>query len=238
MKNKGKIIDSGSFNVGLILVLVGTVLLLQKLGFVFYSWVFTWPMILIVIGAIALVRHSFRSGFGFFMIGLGTFFLLKREGLLPLEYQPYLIPGALIVLGLYFIFFRSTYSSWDGSKWGKSSFKEVSDDFLYIDATFTSVDRKVVAPTFKGGKVNVSFGGVELDLSKSDISEKAELYMDVSFGGIELIVPAHWVVVMEVKNTFAGVEDKRIYPSTGQDPTKTLYIRGNVTFGGLEIKSF
>jgi hypothetical protein len=38
--------------------------------------------------------------------------------------------------------------------------------------------------------------------------------------------------------SFAGIEDKRMYPQTPTDGTKVLRIYGSMIFGGLEIKSF
>jgi hypothetical protein len=238
MANKTKIFDNGSFNVGLVLVIVGSALLLQKMGYVFSGWMFTWPMIFLVIGTIALIRHKFQSGFGYFMILFGTFFLLRNEGLLPPEYRQYLVPAGLIALGAYFIFFKSTRSSWASTNWSGKTVSEVNEDEISIDTVFSGIERKVISKNFQGGKIAVNFGGGVVDLTQCELGGHAELKLDVTFGGLELVIPAHWVVKMEITNTFAGIEDKRSFPIGGQDNSKTLLIKGNVNFGGLEIKSY
>lgn len=109
-----------NLTVGLLILIIGSVLLLQRLGIFFPGWLFSWPMLLIAIGSIVLVKHRFRSGFGFFMVLFGVFFLLKREFYLPVDIVSYLIPIGLILLGLYLMVFRKRhpYDQWMG--WGSS----------------------------------------------------------------------------------------------------------------------
>ncbi|MEI9959340.1 MAG: DUF5668 domain-containing protein [Ferruginibacter sp.] len=61
---------------GLILVGVGAALLLRNSGFPFPTWIFTWPMILILVGIYSGVKHNFRNNTWIIMIAVGGFFLL------------------------------------------------------------------------------------------------------------------------------------------------------------------
>lgn len=256
--------DNGNLTIGLIILVIGSVLLFRKMGIFIPGWILSWPMILITIGLITLVKHNFKSGFGVFMVLFGSFFLLKRELNLPFEIEQYLIPVGLIVLGLFIILSRkidglSTFKEWNGleQSFGKNALgtKEISDpndpnmasssnlnfesgDVVNSQALFCGIQKRVLSKDFKGGKLSAIFGGTDVDLSQADLTGPAVLEIEVAFGGIKLIVPPHWDVQINVTNMFAGVEDKRMYPQTKTDATKILRIKGTIFFGGLEIKSF
>ena len=53
--------DEGRIIGGLILVGVGAALLLRNTGFPLPYWLFSWPMILILIGIYSGVKHNFRN---------------------------------------------------------------------------------------------------------------------------------------------------------------------------------
>lgn len=125
---------NNNLTAGLLILIVGSVLLLQRLGIFFPGWIFSWPMLIIAIAMIILVKHQFRSGFGFFMLLFGTFFLLKREFYFPFDIGTYLIPIGLILLGLYLMIFRKSYKDdqWNnwGNSWGNTSKQKSRDPFF------------------------------------------------------------------------------------------------------------
>ena len=96
----------------------------------------------------------------------------------------------------------------------------------------------VLDPVFKGARLKLTFAGTVLDLRKTTLAAE-ETYIDVesSFGGLELYLPEHWIVIDKVTPVFAGVEDKRFRPVTESDTTHKLIIRGSIQFSGIEIKS-
>jgi hypothetical protein len=58
-------------------------------------------------------------------------------------------------------------------------------------------------------------------------------------GGIEIIVPSHWEIINEVDVLLGGIEDKRNLRTPAEiGDSKKLLLRGSVTFGGLELKSY
>jgi predicted membrane protein len=250
---------------GIIILIIGSVLLLKAFGFWFPVWFTTWPMILIAVGIVILVKNKFQTGFGFFLILFGGFWLIQRNFGFPFELRPYLVPGGLILLGLYLIVKRSndrnrfneeffgslsakgtepigTGTSESNQEYSKAYRKNYafndSSDVVNAQALFTGIERRILSKNFKGGKTSAIFGGTEIDLSQADLAEGAMLNVEVAFGGVKLIVPSHWELQINVSNVFAGVEDKRTYSQVPADPTKVLRIYGSVIFGGLEIKSF
>lgn len=96
--------NDGSIAFGFIILGIGVVLLLRKMGIFIPGWVLSWPMILIVIGTFSLVKHEFRSFFGAVMLFLGTFFLLRKEFGIDFGFGQYAWPIGLIALGIYLIF--------------------------------------------------------------------------------------------------------------------------------------
>lgn len=242
---------------GVILLIIGGLLFLKAVGIWFPVWVFSWPMILIAIGVVSLVKNNYDSGFGVVMVILGGFFLVKRNFGFPIELEPYLIPMGLMILGIYLIikrknrdrgfdenffkrFEKNTGTSSSVTDEANEMLGVTSDhgDYVNAQALFTGINRRILSKNFKGGKTSAIFGGTQIDLTQADLAEGASLNVEVAFGGVELIIPAHWELQINVSNVFAGVEDKRMYPQTPTDPTKVLKIYGSVIFGGLEIKSF
>ncbi|MBC7511293.1 MAG: hypothetical protein H7320_21490, partial [Ferruginibacter sp.] len=63
---------------GLILVGVGAFLLLRNIGFSLPGWLFSWPMILILVGIYSGFKHNFKNNSWIIIIGVGTFFLVSE----------------------------------------------------------------------------------------------------------------------------------------------------------------
>jgi hypothetical protein len=93
---------------GVIILAIGGVLLLKAMGFWFPNWVFSWPMILVAIGIVSLIKHNGQSGFGLVMLLLGSFFLVKNELGIPIEIRTFSDSGTgLIILGIFLILKRN-----------------------------------------------------------------------------------------------------------------------------------
>ncbi len=251
---------NNDITVGLILVIVGGIILLRKMGIWFPSWVITWPMIIIAIGAVISFKSNFKSGLGMFMIIFGSVAFVVKNFDLPFNVFPYLVPVGLISLGIYLIIKRNSdrkifeHSFSDSMKKFDESFTSLgsdsdqefsgtykstdSADYINAQALFTGIERRVLSKNLKGGKVSAIFGGTDIDLTQAELVDGAAINVEVAFGGVKLIVPANWDLQINVTNIFAGVEDKRMYQPVPTGDTKTLKIYGSVVFGGIEIKSF
>jgi predicted membrane protein len=238
MNNMNKRSGNDGFTAGAILLIIGVALLFKAMGFAFAGWIFSWPSILMLIGIVALVNSNFKSGFGFFMLALGGYFMLKNFGFFPISLKPYLAPIILISLGIYFLVSRNLGGFMGRDFVATSITSELNQDSVQIKSAFSEVRHKVYSQKFEGGNVKIDFGGGELDLMNCDLAEYSVLNINVSFGGLKLIVPAHWTVISEVSNSFASIEDKRGYGKAPQDLGKKLILRGSVSFGGLELRSY
>lgn len=225
---------NSDFTAGVIILLIGGVLLLKAIGFWFPFWVLSWPMILIAVGLVILARHNFQNGFGFLLLVVGAFFLVKINFGIPFEVRPYLIPAGLIVFGLYLIFKRNRDNKFFDENYfktmnnpgpktapntGSSSDSDYSynqftgaknytytdtSDYVNAQSLFTGMQRRVVSKNFKGGKASAIFGGTEIDLTQADIQDVAMLNVEVAFGGIKLLVPPHWDLQVNMGTMFAA----------------------------------
>jgi predicted membrane protein len=244
---------------GLLLVLIGAALLLRNMNFLFIpEWLFTWPMILVVIGLYMGIKNGFRNVSWLILVGLGGFFLVD-EFIPSLTKEAFFWPVIIMAMGIIFIL-RPKREHWrncrkDGqdadstsseeNPYGKSGFKimssdktDDSDDYLHISSIFSGVNRKILSKNFQGGSINCIFGGTEVDMTQAEIKNKIVIRIDQVFGGIKLKVPPDWIVQNNINGVFHGVDEKRNPQSFAADPSKVLVLQGSSIFAGIEIRSY
>jgi hypothetical protein len=251
----------GRIVAGLILVGVGAMLLLRNTGYaMFPSWLFSWPMILILVGIYSGIKHNFSNSTWVILIAVGGFFLTER--IVPGMYlRPYFWPGLIILIGL-LLLLRPKGRGWcmDGDDWfgskkkdnqndknmnsttwqqqGSTAFADNSD-YLKINSVFSGVEKNILSKNFQGGKIAAVFGGVDIDLTQADIQGEVVLKLDVIFGGVKIVVPPHWTVYNNIEGIFHGVEDKRRSEAVaGYAADKKLILTGTAIFAGVELKSY
>jgi hypothetical protein len=108
-----------------------------------------------------------------------------------------------------------------------------SDEFVRATAVMSGVNRVNASPGFRGATLTAVMGGCEIDLRQAEIAS-GEAVVDVFavWGGIELKVPGHWVVVNQVVPILGGVDQK----SRASNPDgPRLIVRGTVVMGGVDI---
>ena len=237
------------FWTGLIFVLIGVGLLLQQISAPFPHWLFTWPMILIIIGLISGIKHRFRNFSWFIIAGSGVVFLMG-EVFNDMDMRTYMWPIIIIGVGLIFMFRprrRSRcFNRWQ-DRYGKYDYDKVhvfgdaeihTEDVIDSVSVFSGVKKTVTSKNFKGGEICCFMGGAEVNLSQADITGTIVIDITLIFGGAKLIIPPHWEVRSESVAIFAGIDDKRPVQASNFDPSKVIIIRGTSIFGGIEIKSY
>jgi predicted membrane protein len=252
---------------GLFLLLVGSVLLLDQMGFPLPEWLFNWHTFLIALGLFIGFRSNFRGPVWIILIAVGGVYSFQ-EYYPTFELHRFLLPGILILIGIMFVLnphhgrgpgWRGKWheewnKEWDKERWsqerwsrkwqrrgpsGFSSSREgyTSEDFIDATTIFSGVHKKIVSKNFRGGDIVTLMGGTEIDLTQADFTGVVRLDVTQIMGGTKIIVPAHWEVRSEVTAVFAGFEDKRQQP-TVTNPEKVLIIDGTSIFGGIELKNF
>lgn len=238
---------------GLILIVIGVFLFLQNLHLDIPHWIFSWKMLLIVLGLLVAIRHNFRGGPWFIMMLVGGMFLVDDIVGFDFNFPRYGWPLILVMIGVYMLTKRPcqrkrNYAYDPGQdvsvrNWSAGSYRETisgptSDDFVSATAIFGSDNRVVLSKNFQGGDITSIFGGAEVNFTQADFTGKIALDATAIFGGIELIVPANWEVKLEVNTIFGGVEDKRPVEMMVPNSDKMLVLRGICVFGGIDIKSY
>lgn len=111
-------------------------------------------------------------------------------------------------------------------------------EYLDISAVLGGVKKIVVSKNFKGGEINCFMGGAEINLSQADIRQPVSLEVNNIFGGTKLVLPSDWYVKNDINAVFGGVEDKRNITNQMPDMSKSIRLRGNCVFGGIEISNY
>ena len=238
------------FWTGLILLVVGGFLLADKMGVDFPHWVFSWPMIVILVGIVTGFKHRFQNLSWLIFIGVGLIFL-SDEMLDGFSLKNYIFPIVIIGFGLLFIMRPKKKWCRDRDRWydgvsqtnvppttGFEPEPIPGDDTIESVSIFGGVKKVITSKNFKGGEIVCFMGGAEYNLSQSDIIRPITIEIVQVFGGTKLIVPPHWEVRSESVAIFGGIEDKRPTQPGTFDPNKILIIRGTTIFGGIEIKSY
>jgi len=174
-----------------------------------------------------------------FITLLGTTWLIKKYELLPPDMNYLFMPITIIILGL-FILLRPKKAIDMGHKHKMGGAWKESDtkDRLEVDSMFCGSKKHILSKDFKGGEINIIFGGTELNLSQADISKEATIDVSIMFGGLKIVVPNNWEVKTQMTTIAAGIEDKRGRGGLEVIPDKTLIIKGTVLFGGVDIQNY
>ena len=241
---------------GIILMLVGGLFLAFNLGWFdggYKRVIFSWPMLLVLIGVINYFhRHSFS---GTVFILAGAFFLIPRLAMINPDIFYWVTPdftrdywGVLLIAGgilliLQLIFHprkRNGCSTNNDTYYHKRAHRHTHSSSLgKLDrnSVFANVEEIVLDPEFQGGEINAVFGSITLDLRKTSLPEgETQLEINAVFGGIDIYIPENWDVELHLSHVFGGFTDRRLY-SGNIDKSRKLIIHGGCVFGGGEIKN-
>lgn len=238
---------------GLLLLLAATMLTIRQVEpSLVPNWLFTWPMILIIVGFFVGILTRFRDFAWLILIGIGAFFLADRA--FP-DYDAgrFIIPVVVAGVGLILIFasgkkkhrdkngdrglyYKITVGTVDDPDIEENPGK-YSPDGLDAVSIFGNVKKVIYSKNFQGGEIVSIFGGAEINLSQADFKSPIILEIVQIFSGAKLIVPPHWTIRSEAVAIFGGIEDKRpVQPSVNSD--KVLILQGTALFAGIEIRSY
>ena len=209
---------------GLAAVAIGSLLLLRNLHVISFDyWGELWggflSFLLILVGCIILVKRS-RWIWGLLFLSAGATIGLRALHIVDVNFWQIVWPILFIAVG-----FAVLFSLVKDGKISKTKAKHMA-------AAWSGQSEKVEGK-YTGGTVSSVFGGVDLDLRQADIKDGAVIEVFVLFGGVDIIAPNDVVVKNEATAIFGGIDDKT---NPGAKAKKTLYIRGECFFGGIELK--
>lgn len=220
---------------GLFLILVGVVLGLNAFGITninlfFDGW---WTVFIIVPSLNGLIKGEDRTGA---LIGLiiGVFLLLSCQDVIDFSlFVKLFIPVILITIGLSIIF-KDKAKDVVVKKIGKINAKEIDMAHTYT-STFSEEKINLDNEKLENCAINSIFGSVSLDLRNAIIDEDILINNYVVFGGVTIKVPKDVNVVVKTTSIFGGVDNKT-GRNKSKENVKTIYIKGTILFGGIDIK--
>ena len=242
--------NTGYF-VAFVFIAIGVVYLLNAFGIISWSLMrilISWQMLLIVLGVGCLIKRQYIGGLILFFLGI--FFMMPKFDWYDFGHSiGALWPVIFIIIGIAILLrrkekpqqhYHNQYRSHDGKNYSDQAKNNYSsaDGFVFSEVVFGSTNQIVLEPYFKGAELKTSFGSTILDLTRTNLIEK-ETYINLecAFGSVEVIVPRTWMVILQVQPVLSGCNDKRYFDPEKIDHEHVLFIRGNVTFGGVEVKN-
>jgi hypothetical protein len=109
-----------------------------------------------------------------------------------------------------------------------------SADDIVATAIFAPLDYHSTAAAFRGGTLELWYGGGVLDLRDATIAPGgATLHVRAVFGGGQILIPATWRVVSNVRG-MGGIQDVRDVTGDADD-APVLTIDGLLIAGGIVV---
>lgn len=212
--------------IGLIFIVFGIAFLGSTLdwwGSVFFDgW---WTLFIIIPCVISIISTGVQVG-NLVGIGVGVILLLDAQDILDggVTWRM-MVPVILILIGIAIILKsikpEKSFTSYDPNKQNATAF-------------FGGSEPNFANQEFKGINCSAVFGGVDLNLKTSIITEDCEIACTAIFGGIDIVLPPNVKCKLTNTSVLGGVDNKF---KSAEDPTApTVTINATCIFGGLEIK--
>lgn len=210
--------------VGLTLMALGTVLLLDRLGFdVTPDLLQYWPVLLVLFGASVAVQA-----------------LRKTDPSVP-QQRPVVSPGLVLFVVIVTLLFSQ------GFRVGGNTRASTSEERMNLVGVMGHASGTSTAVDFEGARIGGVMGRSTLDLRQATIPPGEEAIVDVFvvMGKATVLVPEEWAIDTSALPVMGEVEDQRwprSTPSVPDDaieatgPQPRLVLRGFVMMGKVEIQ--
>ena len=215
---------------GLVFIVVGLIIGLNAMGITninifFKGW---WTLFIIVPSIVDIIKTP-SKGDNYVWLVIGIVLLLCAQEVLNFNIIGKLIfPMILVGIGLSLLLKDRV-----GIK-VKEKIKSLNQEGLdEYYATFSGQKINPKGEEFKGANLNAIFGGIELDLTETQIQKDTLISATAVFGGIDIKVPSNVNVKLQSTSIFGGADNK-VKKYTENLPT--VYVKAFCLFGGADIK--
>lgn len=214
---------------GLAVVVFGILLFLKnadsEFGYRLWSW---WPVIFMILGLGMLLQptRSRRWILGTVLFLLGLLILLSNLDLIRLRARD-VWPILLILLGIAIV-----------TRAVRTGRPALSGEYLDLSMIVGGGQFNYNAKSFRGGRITAILGGGTINLKETEMAaDEAIIDALAIMGGIELIVPTEWEVVIQGTPILGGMENKSLRSGASGVAAKRLVVKGTTIMGGLEVKN-
>lgn len=224
--------------IGILLIIAGMILIVRKTTILpdpvdhfIDDVIFSWQMLLVVIGIISLTRSENKT-MGTVLIAVGGFFMIPELFTDFFTSFNFFWPALFIVIGVVLLLNSRRIGNALNRPAGAKT------DTFDIVNIFSGAERHIITDNFMGGRITAIFGGGEIDLTNSSLAAGDNIIeITCIFGGTTILVPESWNVIINVTPVLGGFSDSRkLKNEVIKDNTRTLTIKGVVIFGGGEVK--
>ena len=223
---------------GLGIAVIGILLLLRLTGLLHMDVRVTWPVVLVILGIFIGIQTRFRKNAWWIVTLIGVLHLIPQFDVNGTPSSRLVWPVLLVIGGLV-LAFSPRWRRRDRCRPYHTDTFTNDDHTLNVDITFGGRKEIITSKEFKGGTVQVTFAGCELNLMQADNpAQPIVLDMKVAFGGVEIIIPSHWELKNDISPSFGSVEDHRMVRTPPLEEKRVLVLQGSVSFGSVEIKSY
>ncbi len=118
----------------------------------------------------------------------------------------------------------------------RSTEGDAASDEFSLAAIFGGAERVSTATALRRGRCLAVCGGVQLDLREAMLDPAgAELRIDATFGGVQVLVPATWRVTADVEAMAGGVDLRVTPPGELPEDAPALRVLGAARMGGVQV---
>ena len=242
MRNGEKIFWGSLFLLTAVAIIAGQLGYLD--GFSFWS-------ILVSLGVLGILLSGIhKRRWGTLLFSLAFLCIINARPLGIENLTPWPVLGAALfgAIGLNILFplkkgKKSAVSviglSQNSSSQEETFLEEDGSEIVRCEVNFQSSVKYLHCQALRRASFESSFGSLTIYFTDARLYEgRAEVKVDVSFGSMELYVPANWLVVDNVSSSFSHASQDGIPrpgKEEGTDGVPVLSLTGDVSFGTLEI---
>lgn len=111
-----------------------------------------------------------------------------------------------------------------------------SGEVVTCESKFAGTVKYITSNNLKKVYVRNEFSGMSIYLDKAKVpSKRLEIEIKNSFGGVEIYIPANWIVENELNCSFGGYDEEGTKAPTDAESV-TVVIKGSANLSGVTIK--
>lgn len=215
---------------GLMCLILGGLWLLNTMDLLPWQlteYLFSWQFLLVIVGSIMLIRRP-KSTSGLVMISGGLLFSVSKFWSLPLGWEKFLPPIALLAVGALLVLRTLNINS----------SRAIDDECDINQATvFGNLRHSFTAVLFKGGYLSAIFGSNTIDFTSAHLGkEEVRLNVTTVLGNNTLQFPPSWEVRVETTNILGTTKDDSLMTYSKGPVEGVIIISGVNILGQLKIQ--
>ena len=218
---------------GLYLILAAVILVFAQLNWFEGKELFKIAVFILLMPVI--IKSALHLMFGGIFFPLAIVMIVLN--ITNLSIWVILLSALLLTIGCHLIFGNGNvmfgvHTSGTNGGASEGNFTD-TDGVINYSVSFGESIKYVSSENFKRADLRCSFGDLTVYFDNAKVGpEGAEIYVDVSFGAIELYVPRNWKIINCANVFLAGVDERGRADSDGV----SVKLLGNVSFAGVEIR--